>query len=135
METDTFHPPVSVSYRKGGYGKVDIPEIYMCQYQEKFVVLAPTGIAAVNVGGVTMHSFFKIPFKPILPDDPEFDTRHIKSRMKYSKEFVKFLRALDLIIIDEISMVRADVIDFVDNCCVPMAAICVSRLAESRCSS
>lgn len=100
---------------KAGTGKSTFLKYICANTKKKFVVLAPTGIAAVNVGGVTMHSFFKIPFKPILPDDPEFDTRHIKSRMKYSKEFVKFLRALDLIIIDEISMVRADVIDFVDK--------------------
>lgn len=100
---------------KAGTGKSTFLKYICANTKKKFVVLAPTGIAAVNVGGVTMHSFFKIPFKPILPDDPEFDNRHIRSRMKYSKEFIKLLRALDLIIIDEISMVRADVIDFVDK--------------------
>lgn len=100
---------------KAGTGKSTFLKYICANTKKKYVVLAPTGIAAVNVGGVTMHSFFKIPFKPILPDDPEFDARHIRSRMKYSREFVKFLRALDLIIIDEISMVRADVIDFVDK--------------------
>lgn len=100
---------------KAGTGKSTFLKYICANTKKKYVVLAPTGIAAVNAGGVTMHSFFKIPFKPILPDDPEFDPRHIKSRMKYSKAFVKLLRALDLIIIDEISMVRADVIDFVDK--------------------
>lgn len=100
---------------KAGTGKSTFLKYICANTKKKYVVLAPTGIAAVNAGGVTMHSFFKIPFKPILPDDPEFDLRHIKSRMKYSKAFVKLLRALDLIIIDEISMVRADVIDFVDK--------------------
>lgn len=100
---------------KAGTGKSTFLRYICANTHKKYVVLAPTGIAAVNVGGVTMHSFFKIPFKPILPDDPEFDARHIKSRMRYSKSFVNLLRALDLIIIDEISMVRADVIDFVDK--------------------
>lgn len=100
---------------KAGTGKSTFLK-YICENTSKnYVVLAPTGIAAVNVGGVTMHSFFKIPFKPLLPDDPEFDTAHLRSRMKYSREFCKLLKELDLVIIDEISMVRADIIDFIDK--------------------
>ena len=83
--------------------------------RKKTVVLAPTGIAAVNVGGQTLHSFFKIPLKPILPTDPDFAIRTLRKRMKYSSSHVKLLRQLDLIIIDEISMVRADIIDFIDK--------------------
>ncbi len=100
---------------KAGTGKSTFLKYICANTKKKHVVLAPTGIAAVNVGGVTMHSFFKIPFKPVLPDDPEFDNHRLKSRMRYSKNFVELLRALDLIIIDEISMVRADVIDFIDK--------------------
>ena len=89
---------------------------YICQNTRKrHVVLAPTGIAAVNVGGMTLHSFFKLPFKPLVKDDPEFAPNRLKKRMKYSKAHKKLIENLDLIIIDEISMVRADVLDFVDR--------------------
>ncbi len=100
---------------KAGTGKSTFLR-YVCENTaKKFVVLAPTGIAAVNVGGQTLHSFFRIPFKPLLPDDPEFDVRRFKSRMKYPKPLQKLIQELDLIIIDEISMVRADIIDFIDK--------------------
>ncbi len=100
---------------KAGTGKSTFLK-YICENTTKnYVVLAPTGIAAVNVGGVTMHSFFKLPFKPLLKDDPEFDYKHLRSRMKYGREFCKLLKELDLVIIDEISMVRADIIDFIDK--------------------
>jgi len=82
---------------------------------KKYVVLAPTGIAAVNVGGQTLHSFFKIPLKPILPDDPDFAVKRLRDRMKYTHDHIKLLQELELIIIDEISMVRADIIDFIDK--------------------
>ena len=78
-------------------------------------MLAPTGIAAVNVGGQTMHSFFRIPFKPLLPDDPYFAISRIRERLKYPKSLCKLIKNLELIIIDEISMVRADIIDFMDK--------------------
>ena len=100
---------------KAGTGKSTFLRYITEHTKKKFVVLAPTGIAAVNVGGVTMHSFFRIPFKPLLPDDPDFAPDRLKQRMKYSHEHVKLIRSLDLIIIDEISMVRADVIDFMDK--------------------
>jgi len=100
---------------KAGTGKSTFLR-YICAHTKKrYVVLAPTGVAAVNVGGQTLHSFFKIPFKPLLPDDPDFSERRIKKTLRYSSDKVKLIRNLDLIIIDEISMVRADVIDFVDR--------------------
>lgn len=100
---------------KAGTGKSTFLRYITEHTKKNFVVLAPTGIAAVNVGGVTMHSFFRIPFKPLLPDDPDFAVDRLKQRMKYSREHQKLLRSLDLIIIDEISMVRADIIDFMDK--------------------
>lgn len=101
---------------KAGTGKSTFLRYLTNTTKKKFVVLAPTGIAAVNAGGQTIHSFFKIPFKPILPDDPDFsDSSRLRERMKYSKQFVKMLKSLELIIIDEVSMVRADTIDFVDR--------------------
>lgn len=100
---------------KAGTGKSTFLKYICSKTKKNYVVLAPTGIAAVNVGGVTMHSFFRIPFKPLLPDDPEFAVSRLRSRMKYPKNLVKLIRNLELIIIDEISMVRADIIDFMDK--------------------
>ena len=100
---------------KAGTGKSTFLK-YICQAtRKKFIVLAPTGIAAVNVGGMTMHSFFKMPLKPLIPDDPDYSPRQIRKTLRYPKEKVKIIKELDLIIIDEISMVRADMIDFMDR--------------------
>lgn len=100
---------------KAGTGKSTFLKHITRHTTKKHVVLAPTGIAAVNAGGVTLHSFFKIPFKPLLPDDPEFKIDRLRKRLKYNKEHAKLIKELELIIIDEISMVRADIIDFVDK--------------------
>lgn len=100
---------------KAGTGKSTFLRHICKTTKKKYVVLAPTGIAAVNVGGMTMHSFFRIPFKPVLPDDPDFSISRIRQRLKYPKSLVKLIKKLDLIIIDEISMVRADIIDFMDK--------------------
>ena len=100
---------------KAGSGKSTLLK-YICNTtKKKYVILAPTGIAAINVGGVTLHSFFKIPFHPLLPNDSRFSYRHIRETLKYNNEKKKLLRELELIIIDEISMVRADIIDFIDK--------------------
>ena len=101
---------------KAGTGKSTFLRYICANTKKKYVVLAPTGIAAVNVGGQTLHSFFKIPFKPLLPDDPDIaNISRLRKMLRYTKEKVKLIRELDLIIIDEISMVRADIIDFVDR--------------------
>ena len=83
--------------------------------KKKYVILAPTGIAAINAGGQTLHSFFKLPFHPLLPNDSRYNSRNIRKTLKYSGDTTKLLRELELIIIDEISMVRADIIDFIDK--------------------
>lgn len=91
---------------------------YVCQNtHKKHIVLAPTGIAAINAEGVTIHSFFKIPFRPILPNDPDLSTtnRRIYDFLKYNKAKIKLIKEVELIVIDEISMVRADVLDFIDQ--------------------
>ena len=101
---------------KAGTGKSTFLK-YICNHtKKKYVVLAPTGIAAINAGGVTLHSFFKLPFRPMLPDDPDLSLSHgrIFEFFKYPKEKRKIIAEVDLIIIDEISMVRADIIDCVD---------------------
>lgn len=100
---------------KAGTGKSTFLR-YVCDNTvKKYVVLAPTGIAAVNVGGMTLHSFFKIPLKPLLPDDADFSAKKIRSTLKYTKDKVKIIKELELVIIDEISMVRADIMDFIDK--------------------
>lgn len=100
---------------KAGTGKSTFLK-YICQnIKKKYVVLAPTGIAAINAGGSTMHSFFKLPFHPLLPDDPKFQGRRLHDSLKYSSNHRKLIKNLELVIIDEISMVRADIIDFIDK--------------------
>ena len=100
---------------KAGTGKSTFLR-YICQNtKKKHVVLAPTGIAAINAGGSTLHSFFKLPFHPLLPNDTRYNRRNIRETLKYNGEKRKILRELELIIIDEISMVRADIIDFIDK--------------------
>ena len=102
---------------KAGTGKSTFLK-YICNHtRKKYVVLAPTGIAAINAGGVTLHSFFKLPFRPMLPDDPDLSLSHgrIFEFFKYPTEKRKIIAEVDLIIIDEISMVRADIIDCVDR--------------------
>lgn len=100
---------------KAGTGKSTFLRYIVENTKKKTVVLAPTGIAAVNAGGVTLHSFFHIPFKPLLPDDPELTPRHLRERLKHTGEQQRLIRELELIIIDEVSMVRADIIDFIDK--------------------
>lgn len=102
---------------KAGTGKSTFLR-YICEHtKKKHVVLAPTGIAAINAGGSTLHSFFKLPFYPLLPDDPNFSLQRgrIHEFFKYTKPHRKLLEELELVIIDEISMVRADIIDAVDR--------------------
>jgi hypothetical protein len=102
---------------KAGTGKSTFLR-YVCEHtRKKHIVLAPTGIAAINAGGSTLHSFFRLPFSPLLPDDPRFTLRDgkIHEFLKYTKAHRKLLYEVELIIIDEISMVRADIIDFIDR--------------------
>lgn len=100
---------------KAGTGKSTFLRHIVENTKKKTVVLAPTGIAAVNAGGVTLHSFFHLPFKPLLPDDPELQIRNLRQRLKHTAEQQKLIRELELIVIDEVSMVRADIIDFIDK--------------------
>ena len=100
---------------KAGTGKSTFLK-YVCTHtKKKHVVLAPTGIAAINANGSTLHSFFKLPFHPLLPDDQMYSLRKIKNTLKYNQATRKLLQEVELIIIDEISMVRADIIDFIDK--------------------
>ena len=100
---------------KAGTGKSTFLRHIAATTKKKHVILAPTGIAAINAGGATLHSFFKLPFHPLLPNDSRYSARNIRETLKYNAEKRKLLREVELIIIDEISMVRADVIDFIDR--------------------
>lgn len=100
---------------KAGTGKSTFLRYIAANTKKKHVVLAPTGIAAINAGGSTLHSFFKLPFHPLLPNDSRYNARNMRETLKYNGEKRKLLRELELIIIDEISMVRADIIDFIDR--------------------
>ncbi len=101
---------------RAGTGKSTFLRYIVEHIKKKTVVLAPTGIAAVNAGGVTLHSFFKIPLQPFALDDVKFATpRDVRAMQKFNGEKIKLLKELELIVIDEVSMVRADVLDFVDR--------------------
>lgn len=102
---------------KAGTGKSTFLK-HLCEIvKKKFIVLAPTGIAAINANGSTIHSFFKLPFRPMLPDDPDLSlvNGRIFEFFKYKKEHKKLIQEVELIIIDEISMVRADMVDCIDR--------------------
>lgn len=102
---------------KAGTGKSTFLK-YVCEItKKKHIVLAPTGIAAINAGGSTLHSFFKLPFYPLLLDDPNFSLKggKLHSFLKYTSAHRKLIKEVELVIIDEISMVRADIIDFIDK--------------------
>ena len=100
---------------KAGTGKSTFLRYIAATTKKKHIILAPTGIAAINAGGSTLHSFFKLPFYPLVPNDKRYSTRNLRSTMKYNSDKCKLLREVELIIIDEISMVRADIIDFIDK--------------------
>ena len=102
---------------KAGTGKTTFLR-HICQNTKKrCIVVAPTGVAAINAGGVTIHSFFQLPFSPYLPTVSnalsEYSLSQDKRRLR--KEKINIIRTLDLLIIDEISMVRADLLDAIDD--------------------
>ena len=100
---------------KAGTGKSTFLRYVSKNTKKKHVILAPTGIAAINAGGSTLHSFFKLPFHPLLPNDVQYSWKNLKKTLKYNGAQCKLIREVEMIIIDEISMVRADIIDFIDK--------------------
>ena len=97
---------------KAGTGKTTFLRSIVQNSRKRLMVAAPTGIAAINAGGVTLHSFFQLPFGPYLPGALQTDGKRRYDR--FSKEKLRIIRTLDLLIIDEISMVRADLLDALD---------------------
>ena len=100
---------------KAGTGKTTFLRKLKEQNPKRMVVLAPTGIAAVNAGGMTIHSFFQLPFAPYVPESSFSPGGDTKYSYRFGKNKTDLIRSLDLLVIDEISMVRADLLDAVDN--------------------
>ena len=101
---------------KAGTGKTTFLHEVAARCPKRSAIVAPTGVAAINAGGVTIHSFFQLPFDPYLPDVKELVTEYqLPDKFKsLSKNKINILRTLELLIIDEISMVRADLLDAID---------------------
>ena len=108
---------------KAGTGKTTFLKYIKDNIEKNTVVLAPTGVAAINAEGITINSFFQIPFSPFVPNDSRLKTsasgtgnnESIYSTFKYSEEKRKIIKNLEVLIIDEISMVRADILDVIDK--------------------
>lgn len=98
---------------KAGTGKTTFLHNLKHNSLKRIVVVAPTGVAAINAKGVTIHSFFQLPFGPILPDSDASSSSGFNK--KFSKTKINIIKSMDLLIIDEISMVRADVLDGIDK--------------------
>ncbi len=98
---------------KAGTGKTTFLHKLKMKSLKRMVVVAPTGVAAINAKGVTIHSFFQMPFGPILPD-AELGNSSDFNR-KFSKTKINIIKSMDLLVIDEISMVRADLLDGIDK--------------------
>lgn len=105
---------------KAGTGKTTFLKHIKQHSIKQMAVVAPTGVAAINAGGVTIHSFFQLPFSTFIPQtrgfkkDDSLDKHQLIGRLKISSERRKIFQQLELLVIDEISMVRADVLDAID---------------------
>ena len=102
---------------KAGTGKTTFLRNLAVNTYKRMVVVAPTGVAAINAGGVTIHSFFQLPFGPIVPDTGTVSSSLPVTGLnaqKINKTKLKIMRSLDLLVIDEVSMVRADLLDAID---------------------
>lgn len=100
---------------KAGTGKTTFLRKLKQESPKRMIVLAPTGIAAINAGGVTVHSFFQLPFAPYVPESSFSTNAKASYRFRFGKEKINIMRSIDLLVIDEISMVRADLLDAVDD--------------------
>ena len=97
---------------KAGTGKTTFLRRLKEESSKRIVVVAPTGIAAINAEGVTIHSFFQLSFAPIIPD-AQYKLK--EQQYRFSKQKIRVIQSIDTLVIDEISMVRADLLDAVDN--------------------
>lgn len=105
---------------KAGTGKTTFLNDFVRKTHKKHIVVAPTGIAAINAGGVTIHSMFGLPLRTFLPTTERINSdfanniADLMHHFKYRKEKIKLLREIEIVIIDEVSMLRADVLDMMD---------------------
>ncbi|CEJ71203.1 ATP-dependent RecD-like DNA helicase [Chryseobacterium oranimense G311] len=105
---------------KAGTGKTTFLNEFVKKTRKKYIVVAPTGIAAINAGGVTIHSMFGLPLRTFLPTTDRIDgslannIADLMPHFKYRKDKLKLLREVEVLIIDEVSMLRADVLDMMD---------------------
>lgn len=105
---------------KAGTGKTTFLNEFVKKTKKKHIVVAPTGIAAINAGGVTIHSMFGLPLRTFLPTTDRIDSSlanniiDLQQHFKYRKDKLKLLREVEVLIIDEVSMLRADVLDMMD---------------------
>lgn len=98
---------------KAGTGKTTFLKNLRLHTRKQMAVVAPTGVAAINAGGVTMHSFFQLPFTPFVPTDE--GRRNLLGKIKMTNIRRKVMQQLEILVIDEISMVRADILDAIDT--------------------
>lgn len=98
---------------RAGTGKTTFLRELRQRSPKRMIVVAPTGVAAINAGGVTVHSFFQLPFGPYVPAMQQGEGGRLK--MNFNREKIAIIRSLDLLVIDEISMVRADMLDAVND--------------------
>ena len=106
---------------KAGTGKTTFLKYIKQHINKQTAVVAPTGVAAINAGGSTIHSFFQLPFAPFIPENKGFrkddainDKHSLLGRIRLNTERRKVMQQLELLIIDEISMVRCDILDAID---------------------
>ncbi|HSN08386.1 MAG TPA: AAA family ATPase, partial [Hanamia sp.] len=120
-----FNPVFDLAYRfvtetsenifltgKAGTGKTTFLKYLRDNCSKNIIVSAPTGVAAINAGGVTLHSLFQLPFTPFLPTSGS--KSELLAKLKYNKQRQDLMRKMELLVIDEISMVRSDVMDAID---------------------
>lgn len=109
---------------KAGTGKTTFLHFIKANSPKRLAVVAPTGVAAINAGGVTIHSFFQLPFGSFIPDEAQaqetekgnyYTRQQLLSHLKLNSAKRELMRELDLLIIDEVSMVRADLLDAMDT--------------------
>ncbi len=98
---------------KAGTGKTTFLKYLKEHCTKNTIVAAPTGVAAINAGGVTLHSLFQLPFHPFIPSTG--GKNDLLGKMKFTKQRQQLLRKMELLVIDEISMVRCDTMDAIDT--------------------
>lgn len=100
---------------KAGTGKTTFLKKLKETSPKRMIVVAPTGVAAINAGGVTIHSFFQLPFGPYIPGSDLAASQNKAQSFRFGREKINIIRSLDLLVIDEVSMVRADLLDAISD--------------------